>query len=217
MAEATIKISSLMGHKLRANKYASNGFSLLEIIIVLSIIGAIMAVALPRLMDKKQDTRKVFRDFAIAGKDIRNRAKLGGVSYRLAFRLEKDQQTWWVEKATKVILLDKKNLEEAREKAGSTFREDEKPPSDFNPDTSIFKKEQQLPEGFRFVHIESGPQELIATEGIAYIHFFSQGMIEPSAIQIQDPRKNIWTLVFNPITGQSDIIPEAKTLRDLTR
>lgn len=206
-----------MDHKLRLNKKPSRGFSLLEIIIVLSIIGAIMAVALPRLLDKKQDTRKVFRDFVIAGKDIRNRAKLGGVSYRLAFRLEKDQQTWWVEKATKAILLDKKALEKAREKAGSSFREDEKPPADFNPDTSIFKKEQQLPEGFSFVHIESGPQELIATEGVAYIHFFSQGMIEPSAIQIQDPRKNIWTLVFNPITGQSDIIPEAKTLRDLTR
>ncbi len=176
-----------------------------------------MAVALPRLFDKKQDTRKVFREFVIAGKDIRNRAKLANASYRLAFRMEKDNQTWWVEKASKAVLLDQKNLQKAREDAERPSARDEKPKSEFMPDTTIFKKEQKLPDGWRFVHIESGPQELVATEGIAYIHFFPQGMIEPSAIQIEDAKKNIWTLVFNPITGQSDIIPEAKTLRDLNR
>lgn len=206
-----------MDPKQRVNKESSSGFSLLEIIIVLAIIGAILAIALPRLMDKKQDTRKVFRDFVIAGKDIRNRAKLAGVSYRLAFRLDKDQQTWWVEKATRAVLLDKKKLEASRDNATATFKDEVKPTTDFTPDTTIFKKEQKLPDGFRFIHIESGPQELIATDGIAYIHFFSQGMIEPSAIQIEDAKKNVWTLVFNPITGQSDVIPEAKTLRDLTR
>ena len=195
----------------------SLGFSLLEIVIVLSIIGAIMAVALPRLFDKKQDTRKVFREFAIAGKDLRNRAKLAGVTYRLAFRLDKDHQSWWVEKSNRNMLLDKKKIDEAREKAKSAFRDEEKPVSDFQADTSIFKKEQVLPAGFSFVQIESGPLETISTEGTAYVHFFPEGMIEPSAIQIQDAKKNIWTLVFNPMTGQSDIMPEAKTLRDLTR
>src|SRR3989338_1840263 len=207
----------LTGQQPLVSKNSSRGFSLLEIIIVLSIIGAIMAIALPRLMDKKQDTRKVFREFTIAGKDIRNRAKLANSSYRLAFKLDKDDQSWWVEKASRTILLDKKKLEKARDDAQSTFKEDEKPASEFAPDTTIFKKEQRLPAGWHFIHIESGPQELVMTDGTAYIHFFPQGMIEPSAIQFEDSKKNIWTLVFNPITGQSDIIPEAKTLRDLTR
>ncbi|MFZ3229415.1 MAG: type II secretion system protein, partial [Pseudobdellovibrio sp.] len=129
------------------------------------------------------------------------------------------KQAWWVEKASKIVFIDKKKLDDARENEKSSFRkkDDEKPPADFQPDTSIFKKEQVLPKGFLFKQIESGPQEYIATTGTAYIHFFPQGMIEPSTIQIEDDKKNIWTLVFNPITGQSDIIPEAKTLKDLTR
>jgi len=188
-------------------------------IVVLSIIGAVMALALPKLLDKKYNTRKVFREFTVAGKDIRNRAKLAGVTYRLAFRLDENNQAWWVEKANKLVLVDKKKMEEAREAEKSTFRQkdDEKPPPEFQPDTTIFKKEQTLPKGFLFKQVESGPLDLIAKEGTAYIHFFPQGLIEPSSLQIQDDKKNIWTLVFNPITGQADIIPDAKTLKDLER
>lgn len=191
----------------------------MEILIVLTIIGAVTGLVLPRLFDKKSNNRKVFREFTVAGKDLRNRAKLSGVTYRLAFRLTENQQAWWVEKSNKVVLIDKKKLEAQREAEKSTFKKDEegKPPAEFQPDTSIFKKEQTLPKGFSFKQIESGPQELVATDGTAYIHFFPQGLIEPSTIQILDDKKNTWTLVFNPITGQSDIIPEAKTLKDLER
>jgi general secretion pathway protein H len=93
----------------------------------------------------------------------------------------------------------------------------EAPPAAFQPDLTIFKKKQSLPSGFRFVHIESGTQDVILTDGTAYIHFFPQGLIEASAIQIEDPKKNIWTLVYNPITGHMDVIPEAKVLKDLAR
>lgn len=186
-------------------------------IIVIALIGAITAIAVPRLLDKKPQTRKLFREFTVAGKDLRNRAKLGNTTYRLAFKLGPGEQSWWVERSSIVTLIDKKKYELEREKAKSTFKDSDAPQSPFKPDTSIFKKEQSLPSGYRFVQIESGTQDIIVKEGLAYIHFFPQGLIEPSAIQITDPKKNIWTLVFNPITGQSDIIPEAKELKDLAR
>lgn len=116
-----------------------------------------------------------------------------------------------------MTLIDKKKFDAEREKAKSTFKDEEAPASPFKPDSSIFKKEQSLPSGYRFVQIESGAHDLILKDGLAYIHFFPQGLIEPSAIQISDPKKNVWTLVFNPITGQTDIIPEAKELKDLAR
>lgn len=194
-------------------------FSLLEIAVVLSIIGAVIALAAPRLFDKHSQHRHVFREFIVAGKDVKSRAKLTGNTYRLAFDLTTNQQSWWVEKSTKVVTLDKSQIEAAKEaeKSKADKKEEGAPPPDFQLDPSFFKKKQRLAEGFKFKQIESGTVDYIYTEGMAYIHFFPQGLIETSAIQIEDPKKNIWTLVFNPLTGQTDLIPEAKLLKDLSR
>jgi general secretion pathway protein H len=195
-----------------------NGFSLLEIALVIAIIGAILAVAVPRLFDKKQETRRVFRDFIVAGKDLKSRAKLDGSTYRLAFDLNEKNPSWWVEKSTKKVLLDKAKIEELKEQQKNNEKPEEgAPPPDFSIDTSIFKTKQQLPDGYKFKQVESGTADVLYTEGLAYIHFFPQGLIETSALQIEDPKKNVWTLIYNPLTGHLDIIPEAKLLKDLSR
>lgn len=198
---------------------SKRGFSLIEITVVIMIIGGILALAVPRMLTNKQDNRKVFRQIVVAVKEIRNRAKLYGTSYRLAFRLDEGQQAYWVEKSTTVTLIDKNALEQARKDAEDPFRKEEaaKTPQPFQPDPTFFKKEQVLPKDYKFISLESGSQGVTFVNGTAYIHFFPQGYIEPVLLQIEDPKKNIWTLVFNPITGQADIIAEAKTLQDLKR
>lgn len=193
------------------------GFSLLELTVVLSIIAGIIAVAGPRLFDKKSDTRKVFREFIIAGKDLKSRAKISGSTYRLAFDLTEKQQSWWVEKSTRAVVIDRDKVQKELEDAKKENKDESKPPPDFQVDTSIFKKKQTLPSGFKFKQIESGSLDLTITDGLAFIHFFPQGLIETAAIQIEDPKGNIWTLVYNPLTGKSDVIPEAKLLKDLAR
>lgn len=197
----------------------NKGFSLLEIAVVLTIIGAIIAIAAPRLFDKKSETRKVLRDFIVAGKDLKGRAKMTGSTYRLAFDLTEKNQSWWVEKSTKPVTLNKAQIEKLREDAKNPdkTKDEEKPPADFQPDSSIFKKKQTLSSGYKFKQIESGSLDLTLTEGLAYIHFFPQGLIETSAIQIEDPKGNIFTLVYNPLTGHADVIPEAKLLKELAR
>lgn len=185
---------------------------------MLVIIGAIIAIAAPRLFDKRSETRKVLRDFIVAGKDLKGRAKLTGSTYRLAFDLTEKQQSWWVEKSTKVVVVDKAQIEKERELAKNPQSDDEKKtPPDFQPDTSIFKKKQTLSEGYKFKQIESGNLDATYLDGLAYIHFFPQGLIETSAIQIEDPKGNTWTIIYNPLTGHSDVIPEAKFLKDLAR
>ena len=214
---STLKVLSLI--KSNELKSDQRGFSLLEITVVLTIIAAIFGLVGRGFFDKKADTRKVLRDFMIAGKDLRTRAKLNGTTYRLAFQLDKGAQAWWVEKSSQSSLIDRKKYDEEREKAKQQFSKGDadKKPSDFQPDTSIFKKKQTLPAGYAFKQIESGTQDLVITDGLAYIHFFSQGLVETSAIQLEDNKKNIWTIIFNPITGQTDMIPEAKLLKDLAR
>jgi len=197
----------------------SNGFSLLEITVVIVIIGTMLSLAISRTTFNKNDNRKVFRDIVITVKEIRNRAKLYNTTYRIAFRLNENNQAYWVEKASSPTLLNKEFLDLERDEKQKNLKDDdpEKFKSAFQVDTSYSKKEKTLPSGYIFKSIESGPHEVVFTDGNAYIHFFSQGLIEPVALQIQDPKNNIWTLVFNSITGQADIIDGAKTLKDLNR
>lgn len=211
--------------KNKAEALTRNGFSLIEISIVLLIIGGLLAVALPRLSINKTDTRKVIREITTSVKEIRNRAKLYGTTYRLAFRLDTDHQAYWVEKSTNITFIDKDALEKARNEAKSSFRNDEKAaPSPFQPDTSFFKKEKTLPKGYTFKMVESAgglavnssgsSQNISYSDGMAYIHFFPQGFIEAALIQIEDPKKNTWSVTFNSLTGKAAIFSEAKQLKD---
>lgn len=180
------------------------------------IIGGVLAASLSRMsFGKKVDNRAVFREIVIAVKEVRNRAKLYGTNYRLVFKIDEKESSFWLERSVSPTLIDKEFLAKQRERGN---KEDEgAPASPYQVDTSYLKKEKMLASGYLVKQLESGPQDAVFTEGMVYIHFFPTGMVEPVALQIQDPRKNIWTLVFNPLTGQADIIDGAKSLRDLNR
>ncbi len=179
------------------------------------IIGGVLSAALSRMSFKKVDNRTVFRDIVITVKEVRNRAKLYGTNYRLVFKIDEKQASYWLEKSVSPTLIDKEFLAKQRERGDKP--EEGAPDSPYQVDSSYLKKEKRLPDGYLIKQLESGPQDAVFTEGMVYIHFFPTGMVEPVALQIQDPRKNIWTLVFNPLTGQADIIDGAKSLRDLSR
>ncbi len=188
------------------------GFTLIEILVVLGIMAAIIALGLGRIRKKDNDIKKVSREFYVLGKEIRNSARLKGNTYRLMIRLDEGAQSYWVESAQGFQSRLSKEEMEKNEK----LNDDEKPKNVFEKDTSVLKKEKTLPNGLFFKSVENlgeDPQ----TTGTASIYFFANGFVETSALQITDRKRVTWTLIYQPLTGQADIIPDERSLRDAHR
>ena len=184
------------------------GFSLFEIMMVLVILGGLMAVGLGRINRNQKNVRTIMREMSVLGKEIRHRARLKNQTMRLVLDMpEKGPHRYWIEFATGPVLAvtdakKKKNLssdEQEKEKAASPFKKDE----------SLLKKDKELPNGLFFGQVESVHVGEAISVGTAYVHFLPQGLVEEAGIQITDRKNFTWTLVFNPLTGQSDVVEEA--------
>ncbi len=193
------------------------GFTLIEVMIVIAIIAGLIAVGAPRLLKKDTNIKTVARQLTVLVKEIRNQAKLFNSTYRLVIRIEPGQESYWVEKASGPALIDTEKLKEEYEGKNSQNEKDkDAPPPLFQIDKRLSKKEKILPSNLHFAQVETINMSQPITSGLAYIHFFPEGLLEASAIQITD-KKNTWTLVFNPLTGQADVVEKATNLKDISR
>jgi general secretion pathway protein H len=193
------------------------GFTLIEVMIVIAIIAGLIAVGAPRLLKKDANMKTTARQLTVLVKEIRNHAKLFNSTYRLVIRMDEGQESYWVEKGNGPQLLDPEKIAKEIEKKNKKEKpEEDAPPPLFQIDKSLSKKEKDLPKALHFAQVETTNLSAPITSGIAYIHFFPQGIMEAAAIQLTD-KKNTWTLVFNPLTGQADIIEKAVNLKDLDR
>lgn len=197
------------------SRKGQRGFTLIEIMIVLAIIAALIVVAAPRLTKKDGNIKNVARHFLVLSKEIRNKARLSNSTYRLVINMDPQDEKYWVEKANGPQAIDPEAYEKEKEKEKDS--KENAPPPLFQIDKSLTKKEQTLPSGLRFGSVETVNMKAPMTEGTAYVHFFPEGFVEASAIQITDGNKLTWTLVFNPLTGQADIIEKAQALKDIQR
>ncbi|MGZ3771423.1 MAG: pilus assembly FimT family protein [Bdellovibrio sp.] len=188
------------------------GFTLIEIMVVLGIVAALITVAAPRLINKDVNIKSVARNIAVLSKEIRNKARLTNSTYRLAIDMDSKEAKYWIEKANGPQAIDPQAYEKEKEKD-----KDEKAPPLFQMDKSLIKKEKTLPGKLRFGSVETINMKSPMTSGTAYVHFFPEGFVEAAAIQITDGNKLTWTLVFNPLTGQADIVDKAQSLKDAQR
>ena len=187
------------------------GFTLFEIMIVMVILGGLMAVGLGRMGKTQKNVKTVMREMSVMGKEIRHRARLKSQTYRLVLEMpEKGTHRYWVETAPGVVLAST----DPKKKKSDSDKEKEKSSSPFKKDDNIIKKEKELPNGIFFKQVDSIYSESPVTEGIAYVHFSPTGLVEEAGIQVTDKKNLIWTLIFNPLTGQSDVVEEAYNIRD---
>ncbi|WII71932.1 type II secretion system protein [Bdellovibrio sp. 22V] len=192
---------------------SQKGFTLIEIMIVLAIMGALIAIGVPRLMNKEENVKTVARHLLVLSKEIRNKARLTNSTYRLVIDMDPQEPKYWVEKASGPQKIDPELYEKEKEEE----KGEDAPPPLFQLDKSLTKKEKVLPGKLRFISVETVNMKAPMTDGIAYIHFFPEGFVEAAAVQIQMANNSIWTLVFNPLTGQADIIEKAQSLKDIQR
>lgn len=110
-----------------------------------------------------------------------------------------------------------KSAERKEEDERSIRASDEKPKaSDFTLDASFFKEPRKLPSEIRVISVQTANDKEPITTGMAYIHFFSVGIAEEAVIQLGAGEKGRWSLVVQPVTGQTDIYDREISLKDIS-
>lgn len=189
----------------------NRGFTLIEILIVLAILAGIIAVGMPRLRLNNNNIKKVVRDLTVLTKEIRNQSRLKSMTHRLVFKLEGNEHSYWVEYATGQVLAQS----EDELKKIAEMSEEDRPANPFQKSTKFFKKDRILPAPYYFARIETSNRPTPVENGMAYIYFSPEGLVEQSVIQITDRKNMTWSLILNPLTGQADIVEKAFSIKDL--
>lgn len=191
---------------------SQSGFTLIEVMMVLAILAAVMTLALPRLAKKEKNVRSAVRQIAILSKEVRNRARITSSTFRIVFQIGQSPATYWVERASGLQLMDK-DPDSARQKRIKELNPEA--PSPWQKDTLLIKEEKSLPKGLVFGLLQTSQKKEPQEEGTAYVHFFPDGSVERTLLQITDKKDLTWSLVFHALTGQIDLVEKAKRLEDI--
>ena len=206
-------------------KISIAGFSMMELMIVLIIVGMFVTFGARKLVNRSSEMKASVRRFSTVIKKLRNRARLDNKTYRLVFDLpidRKKQQSYWVESTDKPALLlseDERDelsedLKEETKKNGKKVLPD---PQGFVADTKVLKNAPAyLPDLLFFdsIELDGDPIEKVS-EGRVFIYFFPQGYVQGSAIHLTDRNNLNWTLAIQGLTGRVDIFTDDRELSEI--
>lgn len=192
----------------------------MEVMIVLAIMGAMVALVVPRIGNRNNEIKSEVRKLSTLSRQIRSLAKLQNSTYRLVLDLNNDgtsEHSYWVEKANKEILLQENREENYIKSLESRVESDDeaKDPQDYTMDKGLIKGPKTLPRDMIFESIELNGYEKPLTSGKIYIHFFPSGRVEEAAIHLKLEDFH-WTLAIHPLTGKTDIASQFISLKDIT-
>jgi len=213
---------SLKLNRLNPNEKA---FTLIELMIVLAIMGAVVAMSMPYISSRNSMNKKFLREFTVLTRELHTKAKLQGVVYRLVLNLEgvdpnvPKAQTYWVEKSNGSTVMkgneEADAMERAQEAASSTA--EKKPdPRGFEPDPSTIREPRELPPGMKIDKVELARSNEPLTRGKAFIHFMPQGLVDEAAVHIKGEQKQVWTISIHPLTGKAEIITKPISLKEIS-
>jgi hypothetical protein len=186
---------------------------------VLAILGIMATVVVPRLETRGPKMRRELRNISVLVKRLHHLARLNRVTYRLAIDMSKpDEQQYWVEVSSrKVTFKTDEQIEESLKEKKSQSEDEEEESDGFQADPSILKRPGELPRPLVFGGVELATRNKVITDGVAYIHFLPQGVVEESSIFLTDKEKMNYTIAINPLTGQADILTGRMTIEELRK
>jgi hypothetical protein len=76
-------------------------------------------------------------------------------------------------------------------------------------------KETSLTTGLVFEGVEISGRSKEITSGLAYVHFFPQGLSDEALIKIGDGKDQHWTIKIHPLTGSAEIMNGTRTFKEL--
>jgi general secretion pathway protein H len=195
---------------------SARGFTLIEVMVVIAILAAVVAVGAPKLFNSSSQMRSSVRRMAIMTRDVRNIARLYNSTARMVFSMPKDKtHSYWVESASGNVTLMSEDQEQELEKLTKSQREDEQPKNEFEIDARVTKEAIDLPRGLFFEGVEYDNRKEMIGSGVAYVHFFPQGLAEGAAIHLTNRKTLNWTIAINPLTGRAEVYERKISLKEL--
>ena len=155
----------------------SNGFTLIELMVVVVVLGVMMGLVIPRLGDMGEaNLKRSARHLTGMIKFLRDEAQAKKAVYRIRFDIQGNR--YWAEELT--VLSDRtrefKRLQVAMANDGNLAGQ-----------TS-----------FRDVHVGSHPDD-------PYILFTPDGWVEPALIHLRNGDDKPFTLIVKPLTGNTQL------------
>lgn len=193
------------------------GFTLVEILIVLGIMGAIITLGLSRVKKRENNIKSMTRKLTVLSKEIRNQARLTFSTYRLVIDLDEKEPKYWVERAQGRVSRETEEQKKSRLDQEARLSDEEKNSQEeiFAIEPKFGKKPTTLPKGLHWGLVEIQGLKEPAKSGTEFIYYSPDGFVDQALLQITDRQKLNWTILFHPLTGQIDILPEAKTLSEI--
>lgn len=184
--------------------------------VVLIIMAGVIAIGGTRIFNPNENRRGQVRKIAVETKELRTNARLQNATFRMVFQMDKEKgHKFWVESASGHALQMSEAQQKELDQMTKIQREDAyKGKSKFTKDKKL-GNETSLTTGLEFEGIEIAGRNKEITQGLAYIHFFPQGLSDEALIKIGDRKNQHWTISIHPLTGSAEILNGTLNFREL--